>query len=781
MNKKNEVTYNPQLGYLKSIFDHDYDYLSGIKNYKAVLGGVEFEVNTIKNRVVPVKITVISPQVVRFQLFPEGEEKIHPNSIINPPERSEVSVFEEDNKLVISAEELRIELLKYPWEMSLYYQGKLMTRQQIRDSNVDNMCKYIPTGFDYDGEGKVAKVYERMNLFSDEYFYGFGEKFTDFNKRGQKITSWQVDALSTNSEASYKNIPFFMSSRGYGILLNSFSKAVFDMGQTSGVSYSMEVEDNYIDYIWIAGPDYKEILNRYTNITGKSPLIPKWAFGLWMSKCSYRTQEEVETVAKMLREHDIPCDVIHIDGWMRRSSGGDWTWDLERFPNPRGMIAALKEYGIKLSLWIWPYIPHGCEKYEEALSKGYLVMTSKGTPALFHPTAAKDRTVAAFDFTNPSMREWYKVMVKNIVKDGVGAIKTDFSEALPADAVYFDGTNGIQGHNQYPFLYNKTIYEAVKEVKDAQGEKPLLWSRSGYAGSQKYPAHWGGDSSSHTNNLASMLRGGLSIGLSGISYWAHDIGGFYNTDHEGYEIPPSVEEYLKSAAFGLLSPLSRCHGKTPREPWNFGVEAENVFRRFAKLRYELVPYLYQAAYESHEKGIPMLRPLFLEFPQDPTTYHVELQYMLGESLMVVPVFDQEKVSFYLPEGLWINWWNGENISGPCWVKADLEMNRIPVFIRENCVIPTASHDMTHICESSFDTLNAVISIGNKVSFQYKDEDFKKNLQAFLRDEELQIDTDLNLESLKVYCSGNVKKLKVNGDYVDFKIDEDKSITVPLSN
>lgn len=780
--RSKKIHYNPQLGYLETVFDHNYDFLREIANYEVVEGGIELDIVTNGEKNIRAKITLLAQESMRFQMFPDGDD-VFENSIIDPESITDkFDVQENKDNVEISNGKLKIVLQKLPWEMSLYYQGKLLCREQIKDSNVDNMQKYLPTGFDLNHDGEIEKVYTRMTIFSDEYFYGFGEKYTGFNKRGQKIINWQEDALCTNSRKSYKNIPFFMSSRGYGILLNTFSKSVFDMGQTSEVAYSMEVEDKYLDYIFIPALNSKGVLQRYTEFTGRSQMPPKWSFGLWVSRCSYRTQEEVESIARQMREHGIPSDVIHIDGWMRKTSGGDWVWDKERFPNPEEMIENLADIGFKLSLWIWPYIPVGCDRYEEAKDKDFLVKDSEGNVVQFLPTATTDRKVAAFDFTNPDLQKWYKKLVQNVVKDGVGAVKTDFSEALPENAVYWDGSNGLQGHNKFTLLYNKTVYEAVKEIKEKQGERPVLWARSGYAGSQNYPVHWAGDSSTHLNNLACILRSGLSIGLSGVSFWAHDIGGFYNTDHEGYEIPPSDEEYIRSAQFGLLSPFSRFHGKTPREPWHFGEKVEEIFTTFDNLRYKLLPYYYSTAYETTQNGIPMIRPMFMEFEDDPTTYNLDLQYMLGESFLIVPVFDQEKIKVYLPIGKWLDYWSGEVIEGGRWLEPEKSLDKIPVFIRENSIIPILGEKEDYISEDHFTSLEAIVTLRNYCKFEYKEDDREGSIEVTVQGNYLDIKTKLPLERIDIYLLEDVdiRKVYFNGIEMECSIFTKRSNRIEIN-
>lgn len=761
MENKAEVTYNPQLGYLKTVFTHPFDFLTEIRSYVQKEHALELTVGTYQKRTALVRIDLLTEAAFRFRMYPL-EEKAFENAVFPLEGACGFTLEDKGEHLSLSTGRMELRLQKRPWMLSVLLDGKALTHENVCDSNVDNMCKYLPIGFDCDEQGKVLRVRETMYLYSDETFYGFGEKFTGFEKRGQRIHCRQSDALSTNTELAYQNIPYFMSSRGYAVLLNTYTDSTFDMGAGSGVSYGMETEDRMLDYILFCSRDYKGLLRDYTELTGRSPMIPKWAFGLWMSRCSYRTQEEVETVARTLREKNIPVDVIHIDNWQKPSNSGAWEWDLERFPDPQGMIQTLRALHIRLSLWMWPYLRVGTDSFDFAKAHGYLVMNERGEVATFHSAATNDFYFAAFDFTNPEMAAWYKGLVQNVVQDGVGVIKTDFSEALPMDAVYHDGSNGLQGHNKLPLLYAKTIYEACAEVKCPAGERPMLWGRSGYAGSQNYPGNWAGDSSTHENNLACVLRAGLSIGLSGVPFWGHDIGGFYNTDSDGFECPPTEQQYIRSAQFGLLSPLSRCHGKTPREPWHFTQRAQEVFSNYDKLRYRLAPYLYSTAIEAHDTGVPMLRALLLEYPDDCTARQVGMEYMLGGSLLVAPVFDQDDLRVYLPQGSWANLHTGAFITGGQWIRPETELENIPVYLRENTAVPMRSQDVLWSEEKAYTDLTVAVNLSSSFRLNFYDDGITYRFYASLSGQTVSIETDMPVRAVKLYCLEPVSRVLLNG-------------------
>ena len=684
-----KVDYNPQVGYRRTIFKEAYDFLLKPVSFSAKQDGLQITVETYQGKSAEVQVCFLTETAFRLQLIPEGETDRPGNPVFVPEPRYPGSFSEQERFCEYGTEKLTLRFCKDYWEMSVYEEGELLTKEQVFDTNVDNRWKYLPTGWHYDEEGKCCRIHETMYLYSDEAFWGFGEKFTDLNKRGQLLHCWQKDALSTNTEDSYKAHPFFISSRGYAILMNTYTRCSFDMGHTSQVSYQMEAEDGRLDYIFIGGGrgDYKSLLSQYVQLTGAIPLIPKWAFGFWMSRCSYQTRQEIEEVVLRCEKEQVPIRVIHIDGWQKDGYAGAWVWDEERFPDPEGMIRWLKEHGVHLSLWIFPYLAETSPIFKELSDKGYFVKNKSGEPALFYSTADSVERSACFDFSNPEFLAWYKPRVMKVLHMGVGVIKTDFSEAVPEDAVYYDGRDGVEGHNRLTYLYAETIYRWMEEYKKETGELPMLWGRSGYAGSHRIPAAWAGDSSSALNNHAAIVKGGLSLAMSGVAFWGFDMGGFYNTGADGNECPPTQEEYERSLELGFLMPLSRAHGKTPREPWHFGNEVLENVRRFDIIRNGLSPYLVSTAVECHQNGIPMLRPLVLEFPKDPAARYQELSYMLGHALLVAPPFDRKRYDVYLPIGKWVNYFTGEVLDGGQYVTVEPKLGELPVFQRENtCVL-----------------------------------------------------------------------------------------------
>lgn len=762
------------------------DFLDYITAYSPEEGGVSFEVSTFRGARARVSVTFVSETAFRFRMFPHMESPRLLNQVFDFPPVKAVTVEEEELFITAKTERLTLRFRKCPWEMTVELDGEILTMEQIKDHNVDQKYKAIPVGFTVDENGKVINAFETMYLYTDESFYGFGEKFNSFNKRGQTVTVWQRDAQSTNSDISYKGMPFFLSSAGYSVLMNTYTRTHFNMGATSGVSYTMETEDPYLDYYMFCNRDYKGLIRDYTALSGRSAMIPRWAFGFWMSRMSYMCREELEEIVDNMAAFGMSVDVIHIDAWQPNfedsfvPSGVEelLSFDEKRFPDPEGMIRSLREKGIHLSLWMFPYVqaidPEGniSNQFRTMSQRGWLVKGPDGMPQVFSPGEGDVDSwkVAALDFTNPGLVDYMKGRIKRLMHMGVGVMKTDFSEELPEDSVFFDGTTGLESHNKYPLLYARTIYEASKEAKEEMGKKALLWGRSGYAGSQNYPANWAGDSSASKNNLHNLLTGGLNMGVSGVSFWGFDIGGFYNCDYSGQRVIPEDEEYIRSVQMGLMSPLSRSHGQsTPREPWVYSEAAQRAFLKINKLRYRMLPYLYSTGYETAREGIPMMRAMLLEFPEDLNTRNLSTQYMLGGSLLVAPVFDQPKHHVYLPRGSWIDLETGNRVEGNAWIAYPKQIDVIPLFLRENAMIPMLKEAPLHIEDKNFGDLELVVNITDTMEQMYFDDGVEGVFRAALKDGILEITTqNIPVSSFRIYAAGEVTKVFVNAESRNFR-------------
>ncbi len=517
----------------------------------------------------------------------------------------------------------------------------------------------------------------QLALGVGENVYGLGERFTSFIKNGQSIDVWNADG-GTSSEQAYKNIPFYLTNAGYGVFINHTGNVLMEVASEAveKVQFSAQTQD--LEYLVIYGPTPKEILSKYTALTGRPPLLPEWSYGLWLST-SFVTNYDEATVTSFIDEmkaRQIPISVFHFDCfWMREFQWCDFEWDPRTFPDPAGMLARLKADGLRISLWINPYIAQASPLFAEAKALGYLLRRNDGPGGTAGSVWQWDLWQAGnaiVDFTNPAAREWFQSKLRPLLQMGVDCFKTDFGERIPTDVAYHDGSNPEQMHNLYTQLYNQTVFDVLKEHDP---ENAIVFARSATVGGQTMPVHWGGDNTSSFESMAESLRGGLSLGLSGFGYWSHDIGGF-----EGNPDPAVFKRWL---AFGLLSSHSRLHGnESVRVPWAFDEEAVDVTRKFVQLKQKLMPYILRTAKDANQNGTPMMRAMLLEFPQDRTCWFLDQQYMFGPDLLVAPVFNAHgAVEFYLPAGEWINHWTGDKVTGQRWITEQHGFDSLPLYVR----------------------------------------------------------------------------------------------------
>ncbi|MCI7457460.1 alpha-xylosidase [Actinomyces urogenitalis] len=522
---------------------------------------------------------------------------------------------------------------------------------------------------------------EQLSLRPGERVYGLGERFGALTKNGQSVDIWNEDG-GTASEQAYKNIPFYLTTAGYGVFVDHPGGVSFEVGSELTTRTQFSVEGESLTYYVIDGPTPKDVLRRYTALTGRAPMVPTWSFGLWLTT-SFTTSYDEETVTSFvdgMAERDLPLSVFHFDCfWMRGFHWSDFEWDPATFPDPAGMLARMKAKGLKICVWINPYIAQRSKLFAEGAAGGYLVRTTSGD---VWQTDLWQAGMALVDFTNPDAVAWYRSKLAGLLEMGVDCFKTDFGERIPVrDIAWHDGSDPERMHNYYTHLYNRTVFDLLTQVR-GEGEA-ILFARSATAGGQQFPVHWGGDNESTYASMGETLRGGLSLTSSGFGYWSHDIGGF-----EGTPDPGVFKRWL---AFGLLSSHARLHGSSSvRVPWAFDEESVDVARRFINLRLSLMPYLYAAAREAHETGTPMMRSMFLEFPGDRGAWDVDTQYMLGSDLLVAPVMDAEgEVDVYLPEGTWTSYWTGQSVQGPRWVHEKHGVESLPLYVRQGAALALA--------------------------------------------------------------------------------------------
>ena len=525
---------------------------------------------------------------------------------------------------------------------------------------------------------------EQLLIDVDEYVYGLGERFTPFVKNGQTVEMWNEDG-GTASEIAYKNIPFYITNKGYGVLVDNEGDVAYEIASEKVERIQFSVEGERLDYYFISGKSPMGTVEKYTELTGKPALPPAWSFGLWLTT-SFTTDYDENTTSGFIQgmaDRDIPLHVFHFDCyWMEAFEWCNFKWDPNVTTDPKSMLQRYHDKGLKICVWINPYIGQKSCLFEEGREKGYLLKRTDGS---VWQTDLWQPGMGLVDFTNPDACAWYQSKLKTLLDMGVDCFKTDFGERVPVkDIVYFDGSDPVKMHNYYTYLYNQTVFQLLEEER-GKGEA-VLFARSATVGGQKFPAHWGGDCSATYVSMAETLRGGLSLSLSGFGFWSHDISGFEQT------APADI--YKRWCQFGLLSSHSRLHGSSSyRVPWLFDDEACVILKEFVNLKCRLMPYLYGQAVRSHEYGTPVLRPMFLDFPEDRACDTLDRQYMFGSSLLAAPVFKESgEVDYYLPKGTWVNLITGETREGGTWYKETHDYHSLPLMVKENTILPMGNND-----------------------------------------------------------------------------------------
>ena len=586
-----------------------------------------------------------------------------------------IEITEDDNEIVYQSGALRAVVNKQPSSWSIiFYDGD----RRLTDTGFRNMAH-----MNNRDNGKTYMV-EQLALDVDEYIYGLGERFTPFVKNGQVVDMWNEDG-GTASEITYKNIPFYITNKGYGIFVDNEGDVSYEIASEKVERVQFSVEGERLDYYVINGHTPMGTVEKYTQLTGKPALPPAWSFGLWLTT-SFTTNYDEATTSSFIdgmAEHDIPLHVFHFDCfWMDAYEWCNFKWDPKTFPDPKGMLARYHEKGLKICVWINPYIGQKSSLFAEAAENGYLIQKKDGS---IWQTNLWQPGMGIVDFTNPAAVIWYQDKLKALLDMGVDCFKTDFGERIPVkDIVYYDGSDPVKMHNYYPYLYNKAVFELLEKER-GKGEA-VVFARSATAGGQQFPVHWGGDCSATYPSMAETLRGGLSLACGGFGFWSHDISGFEQT------APADI--YKRWCAFGLLSSHSRLHGSSSyRVPWLFDDEACEVLAKFVRLKCALMPYLYAQAVRSHEEGRPVLRPMILDFAER-SCETLDKQYMLGDSLLVAPIFKENgEVEYYLPKGKWVQLLTGEIIEGGEWKKEMHDYFSLPLLVRPNSILAVGTcHD-----------------------------------------------------------------------------------------
>ncbi len=632
---------------------------------------------------------------LRFERQPETDYGL----LAGEPQEAIVELAESEDGYTLACGELRLELLRQPLRLRFSAGGRTLLAS-ADDRTIRGDLRFMP--FACTPEAWLAA----LALKSSEAIYGLGEKFGGLNRRGQLVTNWNRDAIGVNAEISYKNTPFAWSTAGWGLYVHTPARVTHGAGYApwSHRTYVLKVDDPNLDLFLFAGETPAAIVERYTWLTGRAPELPRWSYGMWMSKAFYATAGELQEVAGKLRERRIPCDVITLDGraWHKPETRFDFAWDPERYPDPAGFVAGLRQqHHLRLCLWEYPYLSTRNPLFAELDAKGYFLKNPDGStyihrwfPPPMDTLVPHLQPSAIIDFTNPEAYAWFRDMHRPLIEMGVAVMKTDYGEAVPEEVVGCNGDRGRRLHNAYALLYNRCTYEAFERYSPDGG---IVWGRAAWTGSQACPLQWGGDPQSDWEGLAGSIRGGLSWGMSGTPYYAHDIGGFYGAQvgqvlGSGKADP---ELYVRWAQAGIMASHTRFHGVGPREPWEYGEEVEGIVRSWLGWRYRLIPYLEACAAEAHQTGLPLMRAMPLAFPDDPAAWAFETQYLLGPALLVCPVLQAGgAVRVYLPAGAWYDLWTGERLEGGRVIEQVMPLERIPLYGREGSTLllgPAAQH------------------------------------------------------------------------------------------
>lgn len=652
------------------------------------------------------------------------------------------------------------------WDISYWYDDRLLTKEGWRTTSLIEEENWLTRNkqtaqqgdrfFAKADNGDSSYIREMLGISAGEYIYGFGEKFSTFTKNGQTVEVWNNDG-GTCSEQSYKSIPFYVSSRNYGVFVNHPELVTFDIASETVSKVAFTVQGQRLEYFVFGGETVADVLSEYTTLTGKPALPPAYTFGLWLST-SFTTNYDEETVNSFIDEmerRDIPLDVFHFDCfWMKEFEWCSFIWDERMFPDPKGMISRLKEKGLHICVWINSYVGQRAPIFKECMEKGYFIKNKDGS---VFQTDLWQPGLAIIDFTNPEACDWYAGKIKELAALGVDAIKTDFGERIPTDVVYYDGSDPYKMHNYYTYLYNKTVFTALQEVKGMNNA--CLFARSATAGGQQFPVHWGGDCFSNFDSMLETLRGGLSLCLSGFGFFSHDISGFESTG--------TPDLYKRWTAFGLMSTHSRYHGSSSyRVPWNFDEESCDVSRHFVKLKGRLMPYLFANAVYTHKTGVPMMRAMVVDFSYDRAALTVDTQYMLGDSLLVAPVFSEDgECTFYLPVGAeWTDIQTGEVKEGGRWYTQKYDYFGMPLYAKPNSIIVYG--DFKNHAEYDYtDNMKIVV---------YGLEDGKSaETEVYDKDAEL-------AASIKAVRSGDTITVTVSGMDKPFTVESAQKLNVVIS-
>jgi alpha-D-xyloside xylohydrolase len=723
-----------------------HDSIQKVVSYDRTARGAVFHCSTSAGKSVDVAVTVCTPQIIRIQMCPDERLK-SVKSLLEIKEDWAASAFnisQTDQNIVIDTGAVQFRVQRDPWQYSLHDSRKEpVLRENVQDWDVIGDYRSLPIGFTTE-DGQYRRSNETFYLAPGEHIYGFGESFARLDKTGETIDGWLIDAFGTGTGNVYKYISFLMSTRGYGVFLNTTSRVKNHVGSQSFMSYTLTQDDPRLDLFLIYGPDLKDVLSRYVEIAGKPAFPPKGSFGIWYSAGGLGVGgvAALEDLAKKSQAAEIPIDMLMLGNLFTTRNKMS---DKEQIAYTRDVCKAMAKYGIKVGMYTAPMLGAGAQFEQEARAGNFAVKQKDGSPysmllELTRPEkfpgddlkctiegversdAYHQKNLDATrgpclipDFTNPAAIKWWKGKIADRMKVGCyGITMSDFAEDIPTDAVYANGHPGTEMHNLYALLYRKFSYEAVEAAAKHRG---LINARSGIAGMQRYPICWSGDPNCTWQDMANTMRAGLSIGLSGVPFWSFDSGGF--NAQRGHLTP---ELWTRWGQMAMFTSHVRLNGGGGRAIWDMGDQALKIFSKYAKLRFRLLPYIYSHAYNASVTGLPLMRAMLLEFQGDPMTYGIEDQYMFGDAFLVAPVCNEEnKRTVYLPKGTWYEYESGKQITGPATLHIEAPLDLLPLYVKDDTIIPMGP-EMTSVDDKAFGAITLDIRVSSQAQFTLYDDD-----------------------------------------------------------
>ncbi len=579
------------------------------------------------------------------------------------------------------------------FEASMLPDGNVAVPFMTTDYFAQNMRESIHMGLVV-RDGRPQRAVFSLHARPGECFAGTGERFAKMDLSGRTLTLENADAVGVNNRRCYKNMPFYVSNRPYGLMLHTSAHVRLSLADISTRAAQGTIDEPILDMFFIGGKSLERVIYNFRRITGFPRNVPIWSYGMWMGRMTYESEKQVREVAGRLRKEEFPCDVLHIDtGWFTKDWVCEWEFSKERFPDPENFIGDLRKAGFRVSLWQNPNLTTGNKLLPAARANRYI--SQRTTAGQSASDFGKEDYGGAIDFSNPEAVKWYQGLLAPLLNMGASAIKADFGEQIDLNADYV-GLPAALLHNRYALLYQKAVFEITKRITG----DGIIWARSAWLGSQRYPIHWGGDSACTWDGLAGDIRGGLHIGLSGFAFWSHDIAGFHGIPYY-MGSRPSNDLYMRWTQVGVFTSHMRYHGAQPREPYEYPEVAATI-RKWLRLRYALIPYLVEQGNKATETGFPVLRALVFHHEKDPACWQIDDQFYFGDNLLVAPVLNQEgKRDVYLPEGTWRDFWTGKKIKGPILlrdVKSPLE--HIPVYAVEGASIPV--YPLPVLCTDDMD-------------------------------------------------------------------------------